>query len=130
MMETRQWLQKSLRRIYNHTVLGTRNGTGNLSSRRILRMSRFMKWFTPGVILMFTLPAVGQQIEPKAGSWRTWAISSGKDFRVPPPPDAASTKGELDWLRGFVAEKDPRIADQVAFWDAGSPGYRWIDLIW
>src|SRR2546429_7551184 len=85
------------------------------------------------LIVASVLPALaqtGNPIEPTAGSWRTWAISSGKDFRVPPPPDAASTKGELDWLRGFVAEKDPRIADQVAFWDAGSPGYRWIDLIW
>ena len=26
------------------------------------------------------------QIEPNAGNWRTWVISSGKDYRVPPPP--------------------------------------------
>ena len=28
-------------------------------------------------------------IEPNAGKWRTWVISSGKDYRVPPPPDVA-----------------------------------------
>jgi membrane-associated phospholipid phosphatase len=69
------------------------------------------------------------QIEPKAGTWKTWVISSGKDFRVPPPPNAAATKAELDWVRGAVAEKNPDIAASVAFWDAGSPGYRWIDLM-
>ena len=69
------------------------------------------------------------QIEPRAGAWKTWAISSGKDYRVSPPPDAAATKGELEWVRGAVAENDPRIATQIAFWDAGSPAYRWIDLI-
>ena len=39
------------------------------------------------------------QIEPNAGSWKTWVISSGKDFRVPPPPDAGSTLAELAWLK-------------------------------
>ena len=33
-----------------------------------------------------------QPIEPNAGSWRTWIISSGKDFRVASPPDAAATR--------------------------------------
>jgi membrane-associated phospholipid phosphatase len=69
------------------------------------------------------------QIEPRAGAWKTWAISSGKDYRVSPPPEAAATKGELEWVRGAVAENDPRIATQIAFWDAGSPAYRWMDLI-
>ena len=25
-------------------------------------------------------------IEPDAGDWKTWVISSGRDYRVPPPP--------------------------------------------
>ena len=69
------------------------------------------------------------QIEPRAGTWKTWAISSGKDYRVPPPPDAAATQRELQWLHDFVGQSDPRIAPQIAFWDAGSPSYRWMDLI-
>ena len=31
-------------------------------------------------------------IEPNAGKWRTWVISSGKDYRVPPPPDRRTRK--------------------------------------
>src|SRR5436190_862333 len=69
------------------------------------------------------------QIEPNAGKWKTWIISSGRDYRVPPPPGDADTKFELDWLRGFVAEKSPEVAGQVAYWDAGSPAYRWMDLM-
>src|SRR5437588_1878531 len=80
------------------------------------------------------LPGAAQtagQIEPNAGKWKTWAISSGKDFRVPPPPDAASTQGELQWLKALVTEgqANPQIAAQVAYWDAGSPAYRWMDRI-
>ena len=47
------------------------------------------------VILACAIPVFGQPVEPKAGTWKTWIISSGKDFRVPPPPDAGTTAGEL-----------------------------------
>jgi len=82
--------------------------------------------------LLVVMPVWAQpagQIEPNAGTWKTWAISSGKDYRVPPPPDAAATQYELQWLHNFVGQSDPRIAPQINFWDAGSPAYRWIDLI-
>jgi membrane-associated phospholipid phosphatase len=71
------------------------------------------------------------QIEPNAGNWKTWVISSGKDYRVPPPPGAAATQTELLLLKAYVTERntDPRIPPQIAYWDAGSPTYRWIDLI-
>ena len=42
-----------------------------------------------GLFLACVLPVCAQSVEPKAGTWKTWVISSGKDFRVPPPPDAA-----------------------------------------
>lgn len=82
--------------------------------------------------LITLIPAWSQplpQIEPTAGAWKTWVISSGKDFRVPPPPDAAATRAELDWLHANVGQSDPRIAEQIRIWDAGSPGYQWLDLI-
>ena len=71
------------------------------------------------------------QVEPNAGNWKTWVITSGKDFRVPPPPDSAGTQQELQFLKSFTAEAqtDSRIPPQIKYWDAGSPAYRWIDLI-
>ena len=85
-----------------------------------------------GILTMFMLAgsALAQnQIEPRAGTWKTWAISSGKDYRVPAPPDAAATKGELAWLRDFVAQNNDQFKQDIAYWDAGAPSYRWIDLI-
>ena len=96
-------------------------------------MFRLVTHFALSLMLVSILPAFGQtssQIEPKAGTWKTWAISSGSAFRVPPPPDAAATREELGTVRRFIAENDPRIANQVTFWNAGAPSYRWIDLIW
>src|SRR3954453_1166580 len=75
------------------------------------------------------LPLFSQSIEPKAGNWKTWVISSGKDFRVPPPPDSGTTAGELRWLHDAVAEPNSAIADSVKFWSAGAPGYQWLELI-
>ncbi|MGO6780889.1 phosphatase PAP2 family protein [Rhizobium ruizarguesonis] len=66
-------------------------------------------------------------IEPNAGTWKTWVITSGKDFRVPPPPDTSAT--ELEQLHDLVAKNDAQVAAKITFWDAGSPGYRWIDLV-
>ena len=94
-------------------------------------MFRDYRYLAP---LIAVLPAFAQQptpgIEPTAGSWKTWIIPSGRDYRVPPPPDAATTRGELAWLKDFTApQSDPRIAEQIRYWDAGAPGYRWIDWI-
>ncbi len=75
------------------------------------------------------------QIEPNAGKWRTWVISSGKDDRVPPPPRPAETRAELRLLEDLISRIDDwtfpsnQTRQQIAFWDAGSPAYRWIDLI-
>jgi membrane-associated phospholipid phosphatase len=85
------------------------------------------------VVLLSPLPVCGQsanqQVEPKAGSWKTWTISSGKDFRVAPPPDGAATVAELPVVRTFSQAQDPGIDDQVRFWNAGPPSYRWVDVV-
>jgi len=69
------------------------------------------------------------QIEPNAGNWRTWIISSGKDYRVAPPPNPAETQAELRLLDDLISHNDEQVRQRIAFWDAGAPTYRWIDLI-
>jgi membrane-associated phospholipid phosphatase len=82
--------------------------------------------------LALTMPAHAQSngpIEPNAGSWKPWVISSGKDYRVPPPPGPAETRHELKDLAELISHNDAAIQQQIAFWDAGAPSYRWMDLI-
>ena len=69
------------------------------------------------------------EIEPNAGNWRTWVISSGKDYRVPPPPGRKVTRVELDELSDLIGQNDEQVKEQIAYWDAGAPAYRWMDLI-
>jgi membrane-associated phospholipid phosphatase len=82
--------------------------------------------------LSLVLPAHAQSsgpIEPNAGNWKPWIISSGKDFRVPPPPSADETRHELKALAELVTHNDAAIQQQIEFWDAGAPSYRWMDYI-
>lgn len=44
------------------------------------------------VAIAFTGVMNAQQIEPAAGIWETFVISSGKEFRVHPPPGEALTR--------------------------------------
>jgi len=72
-------------------------------------------------------PAGG--IEPNAGNWRTWVISSGRDYRVPPPPGPAETRAELRSMATLISHNDASTAAAIEMWDAGSPAYRWMDVI-
>lgn len=91
--------------------------------------------FMLAVSLLTMLPGLSQaakalnQIEPNAGSWKTWVISSAKDYRVPPPPGPADTRAELRALADLISHNDDQVRQQIVYWDAGSPAYRWIDLI-
>jgi membrane-associated phospholipid phosphatase len=68
-------------------------------------------------------------LEPGAGKWKTWVISSGKDYRVPPPPGRGETQAELRQVEDLVRHNDAAARAQIAYWDAGAPGYRWLEMI-
>jgi len=68
------------------------------------------------------------QVEPGAGQWKTWLLTSGSQLRSPAPPDRAATKAELKQLKALVAQRDSAALDQIAFWDTGAPAYRWNEI--
>src|SRR6266581_7979268 len=82
--------------------------------------------------VLFTVSSIAlaqTPIEPNAGAWKTWVLSSGSQFRLPPPPDAASTAYELAWLKDFQKSANELARSQVAFWDQGSPSYHWVQWL-
>ncbi len=54
-------------------------------------------------------------VEPGAGDWRTWVISSGADYRVPPPPSPAETQAELRSLVELVGQNGEQERRQIAY---------------
>jgi membrane-associated phospholipid phosphatase len=70
-----------------------------------------------------------EQVEPSAGNWKTWVLTSGSQLRVPPPPDQAASAAELQQLRALATRRDAAALDRVGFWDTGAPGYRWNGIL-
>lgn len=68
------------------------------------------------------------QIEPRAGSWKTWLLTSGDQFRPVAPPDESATAAELADMEAMISERSAVALDRVAYWDAGAPTYRWNQL--
>ena len=55
-----------------------------------------------------TQAAGANQIEPNAGTWKTWLLSSGSQTALPPPPGDAATKDEIASCRRWSRSATPR----------------------
>ncbi len=78
------------------------------------------------VVLLMAAPLQAQQ-EPAAGHWRTWFIPSGKDYRLPPP---SSYEEEISQVLALQKALDSTGWQQILYWNAGAPGYRWYDMMY
>ncbi|HXJ42415.1 MAG TPA: phosphatase PAP2 family protein [Bryobacteraceae bacterium] len=68
------------------------------------------------------------QVEPAAGTWRPWVVPSVTQLRLSTPPNAAATEAEIQIIKTLMAESNADSRAQIAYWDAGPPGYRWMQL--
>lgn len=87
--------------------------------------ARLMRWVLP---LLFSCSISSAQIEPNAGNWKTWVLTSGDQMRLPPPPDEAATRAEIEQLKVIAKQRDPATLDRIIWWNAGPPGYRWTSI--
>ncbi|HET6766856.1 MAG TPA: vanadium-dependent haloperoxidase [Chitinophagaceae bacterium] len=66
------------------------------------------------------------QVEPAAGTWKTWFITSGKDYRLPAP---LSYENEIAEVLATQKNSDAAAKQQIKYWNAGAPGYRWQEMM-
>lgn len=78
------------------------------------------------VVVLLMATYLQAQVEPNAGTWKTWFISSGKDYRLPAPP---SSKDEINQVIAAQKSLDAAGRQQIAFWSAGAPNYRWQEIM-
>ncbi|MFN7995191.1 MAG: vanadium-dependent haloperoxidase [Bryobacteraceae bacterium] len=79
------------------------------------------------VALLLAISPLWAQVEPRAGTWKTWVISSGNAMRLPPPARDVTTR-ELQWVKDCVSRRDQATLDTIHYWDAGAPAYRWMQI--
>ena len=116
--------------------LPSSNGPGGSRCMEVEMTAHRLLFVIVSLVLTAPLPAhadpwwwSSDSVEPTAGSWKTWVIDSGASQRVAPPPRIADTRAEVRALRALILQNDAQTRQQITYWDAGSPGYRWIDLI-
>src|SRR5687768_6183247 len=78
------------------------------------------------VVIALITSQLQAQVEPAAGTWKTWFITSGKDHRLPVP---ASYKNEIAEVLAKQKNMDAAAMQQIIYWNAGSPGYRWQEMM-
>src|SRR4051794_1656125 len=103
--------------------------TGGIPKESNMQL-RVRFWVT--LLVLSAVPSVASAdnpIEPAAGSWRTWIISSAADYRAPAPPGASQTQAEIRQIAGILAQIGPAEQAQITYWDAGAPAYRWMGLL-
>jgi len=76
--------------------------------------------------LLFLSPQLHAQVEPEAGNWRTWFITSGKSYRLQAP---SSYKEEIAQVISIQKNLDSAGRAQIIYWNAGAPGYRWHEMM-
>jgi membrane-associated phospholipid phosphatase len=89
----------------------------------------YLKYFVTALLIVVRCTSwTLAQLEPNAGTWQTWVLSSGQELRLAPPPDAATTESELEQLQSLAAVRDEAALELIHYWDTGSPGFRWNEL--
>jgi hypothetical protein len=68
-------------------------------------------------------------VEPRAGGWRTYVLTSGAEVQVPPPPDrsSAQTGTELAELAALQAQRTAETQAVIEFWDARPAFKPWVE---
>ena len=49
-------------------------------------------------------------------------------MRLPAPPDAAASATEIQTIKTLMSQMNADTQTQIAYWDAGAPSYRWMQL--
>ena len=78
------------------------------------------------VAVLFIATHLQAQMEPAAGNWKTWFITSGKAFRLPAP---SSYKQEIDVVISKQKNLNSASLQQIVFWNIGAPGYHWQEIM-
>src|SRR5260370_8784912 len=84
--------------------------------------------FALGLGLTLFVLVASAQIEPNAGQWKTWVLSSGSQFRLPEPPSQRDSKEEVEVLANLATQRATNALELVKLWDAGSPSYQWNQI--
>lgn len=70
-----------------------------------------------------------QSVSYEAANWKTWLLDNSQQIITAAPPTATQTKAELQTIRQRLTRLDEKKLEEIEYWDAGAPSYRWNQII-
>lgn len=64
----------------------------------------------------------------EAATWKTWLLDSTKIKSIPPPP-LSQSRSELRSIKERIGKLDEKQLDEITYWNAGAPSYRWNQIV-
>jgi len=79
------------------------------------------------IVAMAQTNVLRQSANYEAANWKTWILDNPQQIMVA-PPTAAQSKAELQSIKQGMARLDEKKMEQIKYWDAGAPAYRWNQI--
>src|SRR5688500_340707 len=94
-----------------------------------------MKYTILTIAVMITsITAMSQTAAPKhavnyeAANWKIMLLDNPEQIKTIAPPVAAQSKAELQTVKQRIAKVDEKKLQEIKYWDAGAPSYRWNQI--
>jgi membrane-associated phospholipid phosphatase len=65
----------------------------------------------------------------EAANWTPWLLDNPEQIKIAPPPTTAQSKAELQSVKQRLSKVDAKKVQEIKYWDAGAPSYRWNEII-
>ena len=94
-----------------------------------------MKQFFFALVLLFIVSDDKAQtytqvssVSYEAANWKTWLLDDQQAITIVAPPIAAQAKAEIKLIKEAINTLDENKLQQIKYWDAGAPAYRWNQI--
>ncbi|GEO09777.1 hypothetical protein SAE01_22730 [Segetibacter aerophilus] len=65
----------------------------------------------------------------EAARWKTWLLDKPEEITIVASPTVTQSKVELQSVKQNLAKLDSKKLEQIKYWDAGAPAYRWNKIV-
>ncbi|MGZ5190232.1 MAG: phosphatase PAP2 family protein [Flavisolibacter sp.] len=85
-------------------------------------------------VMITSIVSMAQTAAPKhtanyeAANWKIMLLDNPEQIKTIAPPTAGQSKTELQTVKQRVAKVDEKKLQQIKYWDAGAPSYRWNQI--
>lgn len=81
-----------------------------------------------GLLVLAQSNTISQTGNKSPGEWKTFLVNDAKGLNIPAPPGNEQTQNELRELKEKMSQRNDHLVQEIFYWNAGSPAYRWNQL--